>query len=202
MFYKKGFDVEKDNGEKEYVDKWFGKIYKVRPITDLQGLETKFKPDKTFDHNETEKDAYIMDTLKKYCEDNGLTLIIDMNQTQAFYCPSDSTIHVPDMKRFEYKSEFYSSVFHECVHSTAVKLERKDGANTEGKQGYAKEELIAEIGAALLCRHFGIVSTHMTENTREYLAGWYKRIKDQDSRYLVSACTQANKAADLIASYK
>lgn len=202
MFYKKGFDVENDEtGEKEHVDRWFGKLYKVRPITDLQGLETKFKPDHRFDHDETAKDAYIMDTLRRYCEDNGLKLMIDVNQNRAFYC-TDNTIHVPEIGRFEHKSEFYSTLFHECIHSTAVKLDRKDGANKRNEEGYAKEELIAEIGAALLCRHFGIVCKGMTENTREYLAAWYKHIKDEDSRYLVSACTQANKAADLIASYK
>ena len=74
-----------------------------------------------------------------------------------------------------------------------------DGATAEpgdGATGKSREELIAEMGAAFLSGHCGI-EKQTIDNTASYLAGWL-RVLRQDSRLVVTAAAQAQKAADYI----
>ena len=68
--------------------------------------------------------------------------------------------------------------------------------NTFGSESYSKEELIAEMGAAMLCGVVGI-SPATIENSAAYLQSWITRLRG-DSKLLVSAASAAQKAADYI----
>jgi antirestriction protein ArdC len=65
-----------------------------------------------------------------------------------------------------------------------------------GSNPYAKEELVAEMGAAFLCGQAGIVERTI-DNSAAYVASWLSRLKD-DSKLVVQAAAQAQKAADFI----
>ena len=65
-----------------------------------------------------------------------------------------------------------------------------------GSDPYAKEELVAEMGAAFLCGQAGIVERTM-DNSAAYIASWLERLK-KDSKLVVQAAAQAQKAADYI----
>jgi antirestriction protein ArdC len=85
------------------------------------------------------------------------------------------------------------------VHSTghAGRLNR-DGIEKYaafGSERYSKEELVAEIGASMLCGVTGIGNT--IDNSVAYIQGWLGALK-ADSRLIVSAASQAQKAADYI----
>ena len=90
--------------------------------------------------------------------------------------------------------------FHELAHSTghAKRLHRENFDNpvSFGSESYSKEELIAEMTAAMLCGIAGIEQKTL-ENSAAYLKTWIARLKS-DSRLLVSAASQAQKAADFI----
>jgi antirestriction protein ArdC len=116
---------------------------------------------------------------------------------RAFYRPADDKVTVPNRKQFEDSESFYATTFHEFVHATGheSRLGRvKDWANF-GSDPYAKEELVAEMGAAMVSGTIGIDAR--AETSAGYIASWLKVLKD-DKKFVVSAGAQAQKAADLI----
>lgn len=107
---------------------------------------------------------------------------------------------MPARGLFHSSEEHYSTLFHELAHSTghAKRLHRENFDNpvSFGSESYSKEELIAEMTAAMLCGIAGIEPKTL-ENSAAYLKTWIARLKS-DSRLLVSAASQAQKAADFI----
>src|ERR1700675_1119321 len=101
---------------------------------------------------------------------------------------------------FYSSEEFYATEFHELAHSSghprALHRENFDKAAHFASSSYSKEELVAEMTAAMLCGVAGIEQKTL-ENSAAYLKAWIARLKS-DSRLLVSAASQAQKAADFI----
>jgi len=107
---------------------------------------------------------------------------------------------MPARGLFTSTEEYYSTLFHELTHSTghASRIGREgiEELNTFGSESYSKEELVAEMGAAMLCGVTGIAPATL-QNSAAYLKPWIERLK-ADSRLLVSAASAAQKAADYI----
>jgi antirestriction protein ArdC len=123
---------------------------------------------------------------------------------RAWYRPSIDTVGMPAKTSFLGSEEFYSTLFHELTHSTGHKSrigrEGIENLNEFGSESYSKEELIAEMGAAMLCGVTGI-SPAVIENNAAYLQCWINRLKG-DSKLLLSAASQAQKASDYILGRK
>lgn len=119
---------------------------------------------------------------------------------RASYAPGFDTVEMPFLAAFDRAEDYYSALFHELTHSTghADRLARPDllAHTTFGDEAYSKEELVAEMGAAMLAGQTGIITTTL-ENSASYLAGWLKVLK-ADSKLVVQAAAQAQRAADLI----
>jgi antirestriction protein ArdC len=119
---------------------------------------------------------------------------------RAWYRPSTDTVGIPSRNAFTLTEEYYSTLFHELTHSTghASRVSREGIENIAafGSESYSKEELIAEMGAAMLCGVTGI-SPATIPNSAAYLQGWICRLRG-DCKLLVSAASQAQKAADYI----
>jgi antirestriction protein ArdC len=119
---------------------------------------------------------------------------------KAWYSPSNDVVGMPARGLFHSSEEYYATVFHELAHSTghAKRLHRENFDNplSFGSESYSKEELIAEMTAAMLCGMAGI-EERILENSAAYLKTWIARLKS-DSRLLVSAASHAQKAADFI----
>ena len=96
--------------------------------------------------------------------------------------------------------EYYSTLFHELTHSTGhpsrIRREGIEKLNTFGSESYSKEELIAEMGAAMLAGVTGIERKTLA-NSAAYLKSWIDVLKS-DVRMVVFAASQAQKAADYI----
>ena len=120
--------------------------------------------------------------------------------SRAFYRPSTDTVGMPARSAFDSAEEYYSTFFHELTHSTGhpsrVGREGIMEHNPFGSEDYSKEELVAEMGAAMLCGVAGIESRTL-DNSASYLQSWINRLRS-DSRLIVSAASQAQKAADYI----
>lgn len=118
----------------------------------------------------------------------------------AWYRPSTDTVGMPDRSKFESAETFYATLFHELMHSTGHESRvGRDGIQKIdffGTDSYSKEELIAELGASMLCGVTGI-APKVIGNSASYLNYWVKALKG-DSKLLVSAASQAQKAADYI----
>jgi len=122
--------------------------------------------------------------------------------SRACYRPSTDTVGMPAWSAFDSAEEYYSTFFHELTHSTGhpsrVGREGIMEHNPFGSEDYSKEELVAEMGAAMLCGVAGIESRTL-DNSASYLQSWINRLRS-DSRLIVSAASQAQKAADYILS--
>jgi antirestriction protein ArdC len=119
---------------------------------------------------------------------------------KAWYSPSNDVVGMPARDLFHSPEEYYATEFHELAHSTghAKRLHRENFDNpvSFGSESYSKEELIAEMTAAMLCGVAGIEQKTL-ENSAAYLKTWIARLKS-DSRLVVSAASQSQKAADFI----
>ncbi len=126
--------------------------------------------------------------------------VIRHGMTRAFYSPAEDLIGMPARERFEKEDEYYSTLFHELVHSTGHEKRLKRTTLTEstgfGSNPYSKEELIAEMGATFLCGHAEIVERTI-DNSAAYLKGWLDQLRN-DKKLIVQAAAQAQKAVDFI----
>jgi antirestriction protein ArdC len=75
-----------------------------------------------------------------------------------------------------------------------TRLDRDLGRQRFGDAGYAREELVAELGAAFLCADLGL-ALEPREDHAAYIASWLEVLKD-DKRFIVSAASHAQKAVD------
>jgi antirestriction protein ArdC len=117
--------------------------------------------------------------------------------SRAAYSPLMDTVMCPELNQFDAPEDFYSTLYHELVHSTGheSRLARIESA-TFGTDPYAREELVAEMGAAMLSGLAGLATAGGT-NTAAYIANWLGRLRD-DHKLVVTAAAQAQRAADLI----
>ena len=103
--------------------------------------------------------------------------------------------------QFTGSEEYYSTLFHEAVHSTghASRLARFDdhGASAFGSASYSREELVAEIGAASILHYLGIETPETFSNSASYIDGWSKSLR-KDPKLFISATSRAEKAVRMI----
>lgn len=118
----------------------------------------------------------------------------------ACYVPSLDVIRLPKREDFTGDAEYYSTAFHELVHSTGHEKRLNRASLTKsagfGTEVYSKEELVAEFGAAYLTNEAG-VGEPVIKNQAAYIQGWLKHVK-KDPAALVIAASQAEKAAQYI----
>ena len=119
---------------------------------------------------------------------------------RAFYRPSTDSVRLPKLASFDTAEAYYGTAFHELVHATghSSRLNRKELAELSsfGDEAYSREELTAEMGAAMLCGVTGI-SPVTLDQSAAYIAGWLRALKD-DRKLLVGAAGKAQRAADFI----
>ncbi len=117
---------------------------------------------------------------------------------RAFYNPIADRIQLPLQSQFDEAIGYYGTALHELVHWTGYRdrLDR-DGITRwsgYGSSEYAKEELIAELGAAFLCAHAGIPGELRHEG---YIENWLEALKG-DKRFLFQASSAARKASEYL----
>jgi len=122
---------------------------------------------------------------------------IKIGGTQACYIPGRDEIHLPNRKAFISAEAFYSTAMHEMTHSTGHKsrLDR-DFSGRFGTEAYAFEELIAEIGSALLNADLGILGATLPDHA-DYLSNWIKILRN-DKKAITTAAAAASKAHGFI----
>jgi len=138
--------------------------------------------------------------------ETGLKFKNDSPSNEAFYAPLLDEVVVPMLSQFENAEEYYSTVFHEFTHSTGAKhrldrLVTTGLAAAFGGEDYSKEELVAELGAAMLVNHCGIETEKSFRNSAGYVQGWLKALNN-DQRLIVSAASKAEKAVEFILTGK
>jgi len=128
------------------------------------------------------------------------------DQQRAFYRPAHDLINMPVKTSFDSENEYYSTLFHEMIHSTGheARLNRKGIAELSafGGHEYSKEELIAEMGAAFLCA-YAEIENKTIDNQAAYISNWLSALKQKNNfRLVIDAASAAQKATDLILGIK
>ena len=130
----------------------------------------------------------VIEDLEKILQAAGAT--IKYGGSEAFYCPSLDSIQLPDRSSFLDSIGFYSTAVHELTHWTG----HKDRLNRD-KSSYAFEELVAEMGSAMVLSDRGF--EQRLEQHVSYIDGWLSKIKS-DPRALFKAMGLASKAANYL----
>lgn len=159
-------------------------------VADTQGMYKNAALDRMFEHQEW--------LCKIHC---------DKPSAGAFFNPTHDFIVIPQKEQFKigktesdiYKDgmEYYSTALHEMTHSTgtAERLNR----NMEGRYGdpkYAKEELVAELSAAMVGNTMGF-DKRITDNSAAYIDSWLHTLREEP-RFIMSVMADVNKASNLI----
>jgi antirestriction protein ArdC len=175
--------------------RWFLRYHNVFNIADTTGI-----PYEASEHNQT-RHASIQS-----CELilNGMKhppSLSHQKGAQPSYSNFNDTVYMPPAREFELMEHYYSTLFHELVHSTGhrSRLNRFNGKS--GVKGtteeYAMEELVAELGACMLCTMCNVNREEVMQNTAAYLEGWLAILK-QDHKFLFKASAFASRAVEHI----
>ena len=116
--------------------------------------------------------------------------------TQAYYAQQSDYIRMPPFEAFETAESYYATLAHESTHWTKhpSRLNRDFGRKQWGDEGYAEEELVAELGAAFLCADLEL-ALQPREDHASYIAHWLKVLQN-DKRAIFRAAAHAQRAAD------
>ena len=189
-------DAQDNEAEMEVRKVPIFRYYRVFDINDVEGIESHcgYVP---VEHTLTEDMDTAFAACTAYAKANNITIEFVKNSARAFFSPSERKVVLPLMEQFESSYEYFSTVFHELVHSTSLSLER-ELSSKRNMDAYAKEELVAEIGAAMLCHYFHIFDDASTDNSLAYIQQWSKPIIDASGSDIVHAAQLAQHACDLI----
>ena len=193
VFWKWIDKEDEETGEITQVP--YLRYYNVFHVDQCEGITAKhMQTNPTPASADEAADAIIIEYVRR----EGVTLE-HREGDAAFYQPATDRIVLPKLSQFTEAAEYYSTAFHEMVHSTGhmKRLARLDSTANFGSEEYSKEELVAEIGSAALVFHAGLETADSFHNSAAYVQNWLQALKN-DKRLIVSAASKADKALNYI----
>lgn len=203
VFYTKAEYKERDEQTGEEVLKSYLllKYYHVFHLNDCEGIESKIVPGEKIEFD-CQPDEVAEKIIAEYvARENGLVFVNDKPSGRAYYSPSEDKVVVPMISQYEHNAEYYSTAFHELTHSTMSESRCNRVAENAkayfGNADYSREELVAEMGAAMLCSVAGVDTARAFRNSVAYIQSWIAALKN-DNKMIVWAAGRAEKAAKYI----
>ena len=194
VIYWNWLEIEKDKETEEKVP--FLRYYAVFNVEQCEGIPEDKVPQAAINTNTIDRLTVCEEIVEAMKDRPAIT----HNRQAAFYSVDRDTINMPLFESFETAEEYYSTLFHELVHSTGhLKRLARPGItdlSPFGTPSYSKEELIAEMGAAFLCGVAGIENVTL-DNSAAYIEGWLRKLRN-DKKLVIVAAAQAQKAANYI----
>lgn len=185
-------ETDKETGEDEEREIPFMKGYSVFNVDQIEGLpahfyavaEPKLDPVQRIEHAE------------QFFASTGAEIRHGGNQ--AYYAVGTDYVQMPPFVSFKDAESYYATLAHECTHWTRhpSRLDRDFGRKRWGDEGYAMEELVAELGSAFLAADLGL-TPEVRDDHAAYIASWLKVLKN-DKRAIFTAASHAQKAADFL----
>ena len=187
---------EQDDGTEEERKIAFMKAYCVFNVEQIEGLPEHFyaKPEPVIDP------AQRIDHAEDFFASVGAT--IRHGGSRAFYAGGSDHVQMPPFECFRSPEAYYATLAHELTHWTKHpnRLDREFGREKWGEEGYAREELVAELGAAFLCSDLAL-TPEPGEDQAAYIQSWLKVLKN-DKRAIFSAAAHAQRAADFLHGFQ
>lgn len=185
---------KKEGGEASDDKIPFLRYYRVFNMDQCSGLPVSLQ------EVQQEKEVYPVAACEAVVQSMPNAPSIRFDKTKPFYHPKLDYINMPPMKRFTGSEAYYSTLFHEMVHSTGheSRLGRKSLMEMSefGSETYSFEELVAELGSCYLCSHSGIGQKEL-KNSAAYIQAWLAKLRSNYT-YIVLASSQAQRAANYI----
>ena len=181
-----------DQGQEVEHDIFFMRGYTVFNAQQVEGLPERFTPTAPQIIQPEERihaaEAFFRATRAE----------IKHGGNRAYYATLADYVQMPPFVSFKDRESYYSTLAHELAHWTRhpKRLARDFDQKTWGDEGYAREELVAEIAAAFLCADLGL-TLEPREDHAAYLASWLTVLKN-DKRAIFQAAAHAQKAADYL----
>lgn len=193
-----GIVIRDANGLPVYEHIPLLRYYNVFHIDDCEGIQPKYKVDEYSDIEHIDEAEKV---LQNYVKRSGVRFE-NIEQDRAYYSPLSDLISLPLTNQFQNSAEYYSTAFHEAVHSTGHKsrLNRFESgieAAMFGSESYSKEELVAEIGACGLLNDLGFETKQSFRNSASYIQSWLSVLKN-DKKFILNAASKAEKAIKMI----
>ncbi len=187
---------ENENGDEVERAIPYLKGYTVFNVEQIENLPERFyeKPEPRFDPVQRIEHA------EDFFKDTGADIRHGGNR--AFYAIHPNYVQMPPFEAFRDAESYYATLAHEVTHWTRhpSRLDREFGRKKYGDEGYAKEELVAELGAAFLCADLEI-TLEARDDHASYIASWLKALKD-DKRAIFHAAAHAQRAVDFLHNRK
>ena len=174
----------------------FLKGYNVFNAEQIEGL-----PEKFLLTAEPKPDGDIIDRLEPvetFVRQTGA--LIRHGGNRAYYANSSDHVQMPPIEAFTDAEGYYATLTHELTHWTkhSNRLDRDLGRKAWGDEGYAKEELVAELGSAFLCADLGITPETRADHAA-YIDNWLQALKN-DRKLIFTAASHASKAMEFLKS--
>lgn len=192
--------------------KSFARYYTVfdrEDVVNNEGINLPSKfPIEQYDHTDEEKQLQLAllkfsAIVKSYCSRYNISIEEIHQGTEAYFMPSQNKIRIPTRECFSSLREYLGTFLHEIIHSSMIPLGRNKtdkGMTIENAmKSYSVEELIAELGSAMIMASLNLPTSEIEENNLAYLQGWSKFLSEKQSS-LIYAASQAEKAVELIMS--
>ncbi len=183
-------DTDEKTGEEIDREIPFLKGYIVFNVEQIDGL-----PEKYYAKTAPKLDPVArIDHAEKFFLAQGATIRHGGNR--AFYSIAADAIQMPVFESFQDADSYYATLAHEFTHWTGSKnrLNRDFGGHRFGSEGYAIEELVAELGAAFLCADLEL-ALEPRQDHASYIATWLK-VLAVDNRAVFTAAAHAQRAAE------
>lgn len=183
-----------ENGKGEEIERQipFMKGYTVFHVEQIEGLESEYydAPAPSLPK------LQLIESAESYFAATGA--VFQHGGNQAYYAPGPDVIRLPIPESFRDAESYAATKAHELTHWTRHKsrLDRDFEGRRFGDAGYAREELVAELGAAFLCTALEI-TPEPREDHAAYLGHWLKVLQD-DKRAIFSAAAHAQRAVDYL----
>ena len=146
----------------------------------------------------TGSDSYAFPAMDRMIEQNEwICPIKPIYGDQAYYSISKNEIVIPEKKQFKDGESFYTNLAHEMTHSTGAENQLGRLKPTSfGSKEYAREELVAELSAALVAQRYGMTK-HLKEDSASYLKSWLNSLKESPE-FLKTTLVDVKKASGMI----
>ena len=144
-------------------------------------------------------EAFSFEAMDRMIRDNRWICPIKLeHQDNAFYSISKNQITLPEKSQFIDGESFYGTAFHEMTHSTGAEdvLNRLKPSGGFGSAEYAREELVAELGSALISQRYGLTK-HLKEDSAAYLKSWLQSLKESPE-FIKTTLVDVKKASSII----
>ena len=178
---------DETSGEDKAQSFRFLKTYTVFNVAQIEGLPERFHivPEPTPEAERIEAaEAFFAN----------IPAIVNHGGDRAYYMPAADRIQLPPFAAFHDAQSYYATRGHETLHWTRHKsrLDRSFGREKWGDEGYAREELVAELGATFLAADLGLAIEPRPDHA-SYIASWITVLQN-DTRAIVQASAHAERA--------